>query len=229
VSDNQANAFDPRKQQSVQSTNLGEAEPSPAPALSRQPAPAKVPGKSASKPLLDLAKYRGANKALPENGSPMGTQTNIPIKKPGSKNFFRVHPDPSYRLYDVAVFEEEGGDVYLPELELPDDVSEFVTYMNLFTAISHRGKLFVWKFKATDTSWLHSNLRVGRRAVDEWVRIKADFETGGYNIFTAPEPLHSKPPVFPALSPEEIFTLAFDSRRITSVEHPLIRSLRGLE
>ena len=192
-------------------------------------AAAKAPEKFTKKPLLDLAKYRGVNRVSVDGETSTGTQTNIPIKKPGNKNFFRVHPDPSYRLYDVPVFEEEGGDIYLPELELPDDVSEFVTHMNLFTAISHRGKLFVWKFKATDTSWLHSNLRVSRRAVDEWVRIKADFETGGYNIFTAPEPLHSKKPNFPTMSPEELFTLAFDSRRITSVEHPLIRSLRGLE
>jgi hypothetical protein len=196
----------------------------------QHPAAAKAPEKSTKKPLLDLAKYRGVNRVSVDGETATGDQTNIPIKKPGNKNFFRVHPDPSYRLYDVPVFEEDGGDIYLPELEeLPDDVLEFVTHMHLFTAVSHRGKVFVWKFKATDTSWLHSNLRVAKRAVDEWIRIKADFETGGYNVFPAPEPLHSKKPTFPTMSPEEIFTLAFDSRRITSVEHPIIRSLRGLE
>jgi hypothetical protein len=195
----------------------------------QHPAAAKASEKSTKKPLLDPAKYRGVNRVSMDGETPTGDQTNIHIKKPGNKNFFRVHPDPSYRLYDVPVFEEEGGDIYLPELELPDDLLEFVTHMNLFTAISHCGKLFVWKFKATDTSWLHSNLRVSRRAVDEWIRIKADFETGGYNVFPAPEPLHSKKPTFPTMSPEEIFALAFDSRRITSVEHPIIRSLRGLE
>ncbi len=205
---------------------VGCIEPS---APNQHPAAAKAPEMSTTKPLLNLAKYRGATKLLVDGETSTGTQSNIPIKKPGNKIFFRVHPDPSYRLYDVPVFEEEGGDIYLPELELPDDVLEFVTHMNLFTALSHRGKAFVWKFKATDTSWLHSSLRVAKRATEEWIRIKADFETGGYNIFTAPEPLHSKKPNFPTMSPEEIFTLAFDSRRITSVEHPLIRSLRGLE
>jgi hypothetical protein len=209
--------------------DVGERKSSAEPGPIAQPGPAKAPEKANKKPLLDLAKYRGANKALPENGGSTGIQTNIPVKKPGNKNYFRVHPDPSYRLYDVPVIEEEGGDVYLLELEVPEDVLEFVMYMNLFTAISHRGKLFVWKFKATDTSWLHSSLRVGRRAVDEWIRIRADFETGGYNVIPAPEPLHSKKPVFPAMSPEEVFTLAFDNRRITSVDDPIIRRLRGLE
>jgi hypothetical protein len=195
----------------------------------QHPAAAKAPEKSTKKPLLDLAKYRGAHRVSVDGETPTGDQTNIPIKKPGKGNYFRVHPDPSYRLYDVPVFEEDGGDIYLPELELPDDVLEFVTHMNLFTAVSHRGKLFVWKFKATDTSWLHSNLRVAKRAMEEWIRIKADFETGGYNVFPAPEPLHSKKPTFPTMSPEEIFTLAFDGRRITSVEHPVIRGHRGLE
>jgi hypothetical protein len=193
---------------------------------------AKAPAKGAhKKPLLDLAKYRGSNAASAEGDSSVGTQTNIPVKKPGKKNFFRIHPDPSYRLYDIGVIEEEGGDVYLvsADLQLPEDVMQFVSHVNLLTALSHHGKLFVWYFKNTDTSWASSALRVARRAQDEWVRIRADFESGGYNIFTAPEPLRSKMPVFPTMLPEEIFTLAFDNRMITSVDDPIIRRLRGLE
>ncbi len=193
---------------------------------------AKAPAKGIhKKPLLDLTKYRGSNTASAEADTSVGTQTNIPVKKPGKKNFFRVHPDPSYRLYQVGVIEEEGGDVYLinADLQLPEDVTQFVSYVNLLVAISHHGKLFVWYFKNTDTSWASSAMRVARRAQDEWVRIKADFESGGYNIFTAPEPLRSKQPAFPTMSPEEIFTLAFDNRMITSVDDPIIQRLRGLE
>lgn len=198
----------------------------------KQPGPAKAPEKSNKKPLLDLTKYRGANTASTEGDTSIGTQTNIPVKKPGKKNYFRIHPDPSYRLYDVGVIEEEGGDVYLvnADLQLPDDVMQFVSHVNLLTAVTHRGKLFVWYFKNTDTSWASSALRVARRAQDEWVRILADFESGGYTILPPPsEPLRSKKPVFPSMSPEEIFTLAFDNRMITSVDDPIIRRLRGLE
>ena len=195
-------------------------------------AAAKAPAKGVhKKPLLDLTKYRGSNTPSPEGDSAVGTQTNIPVKKPGKKNFFRVHPDPSYRLYDVGVIEEEGGDVYLvnADLALPDDVLGFISHVNLLVAVTHHNKVFVWFFKNTDTSWASSALRVARRAQDEWIRTKADFESGGYNIFTAPEPLRSKKPIFPPMSPEEIFTLAFDNRMITSVDDPIIRRLRGLE
>jgi len=210
--------------------------PTPAPEQGHHQAPeaaaAKAPATgSHKKPLLDLAKYRGSNTASAEAETSAGTQTNIPVKKPGKKNFFRIHPDPSYRLYDVGVIEEEGGDVYLVDagLDLPDDVTHFVSHVNLLTAVSHHGKLFVWYFKNTDTSWASSALRVARRAQEEWIRIKADFESGGYNIFTAPEPLRSKKPVFPSMSPEEIFTLAFDNRMIATVDHPVIQRLRGLD
>jgi hypothetical protein len=191
---------------------------------------AKAPAKGHhKKPLLDLAKYRGTSVAAAEGDTLVGTQTNIPVKKPGKKNFFRVHPELSYHLYDVAVIEEEGGDVHLvsADLQLPDDVLAFVSHVNLLTAITHHGKLFVWYFKNTDTSWASSAMRVARRAQNEWIRIKADFESGGYNIFTAPEPLHSKKPVFPEISPEEVFSLAFDDRMITSAEDPIIRRLQG--
>jgi hypothetical protein len=196
-----------------------------------EPGPAKAPEKSTKKPLLDLTKYRGASKPLEEGETAAGIQTNIPVKKPGKKNFFRVHPDQSYRLYDVAVIEEGGGDIYLidADLELPDDVLPFVSRENFLVSITHRGKLFVWHFKNTDTSWLSSAMRVARRAQDEWIRVTADFDSGGYIVFTAPEPLRSKKPIFPAISPEEIFTLAFENRRITSVDDPVIRRARGLE
>jgi hypothetical protein len=196
-----------------------------------EPGPAKAPEKSTKKPLLDLAKYRGASKPLEEDETATGIQTNIPVKKPGKKNFFRVHPDQSYRLYDIAVIEEGGGELYLidPDVELPGDALQFVSRENLLVSITHRGKLFVWHFKNTDTSWLSSALRVARRAQDEWLRVKADFDSGGYIVFTAPEPLRSKKPIFPAMSPEEIFTLAFENRRITSVDDPVIRRARGLE
>lgn len=211
--------------------DVGEGNSSVEPVPIAQPGPAKAPEKSTKKPLLELAKYRGSNTASVEGDASAGIQTNIPVKKPGKKNYFRVHPEPSFRLYDVAVIEEEGGDVYLvnADLQLPDDVMQFVSHVNLLTALTHRGKLFVWYFKNTDTSWASSALRVARRAQDEWVRIMADFESGGYNIFPAPEPLRSKKPVFPSMSPEEIFTLAFDNRMITSVDDPIIRRLRGLE
>jgi hypothetical protein len=196
-----------------------------------EPGPAKAPEKSTKKPLLDLTKFRGAAKASAEDQTSTGTQTNIPVKKPGKKNFFRVHSDQSYRLYDVAVIEEDGGDLYLvdPDLELPDDVLQFVSRENFLVAITHRGKLFVWHFKNTDTSWLSSAMRVARRAQDEWIRVAADFDSGGYIVFTAPEPLRSKKPIFPAMSPEEVFSLAFENRRITSVDDPIIRRARGLE
>jgi len=220
-----------RPQPEKEQADEGGASPSAESGSIGQPAPAKAPEKSTKKPLLDLAKYRGATKASADAETAIGTQTNIPVRKPGSKNFFRVHPDPSYRLYDVRVIEEDGGDIYLldSELELPSDVLHFVSRVNLLVALTHRGKLFVWHFKNTDTSWASSALRVARRAQDEWVRIHADFESGGYNIFTAPEPLYSKKPVFPKMSPEEIFTLAFDNRRLTSTDDPIIRRLRALE
>jgi hypothetical protein len=197
---------------------------------SSEASPAKAPEKFDKKPLLDLAKYRGESKASAESEPLAGVQTNIPLKKPG-KNYFRVHSDPNYHLYDVAVIEEAGGELYLidADLDLPGDVLEFVSRVNLLVAMSHRGKLFVWYFKNSDTSWLNSAMRVARRAQDEWVRVKADFESGGYIIHAAPTPLRDKKPNFPATSPDEIFSLVFDNRRITSIDDPIIRRLRGLE
>ncbi len=55
--------------------------------LNHNAAAAKAPEKFTKKPLLDLAKYRGVNRVSVDGETSTGTQTNIPIKKPGNKNF----------------------------------------------------------------------------------------------------------------------------------------------
>jgi hypothetical protein len=203
----------------------------PAPEQEHNQAPeaaaAQAPKGLQKKPLLDLTKYGGSNAASAEGGTSGGTQTHIPLKEPGKNDFFRVHPDPNYHLYNVRVIEEEGFvDVYpvSPELVLPCEVTIYVSHVNFLTAISPHGEMFVWYFR-NDTSWASSAMHVARRAQDEWVRIEADPDSGRYNIFTAPEPLRSKQPVFPKMSPLEVYTLAFDDRQITSVDAPVILSI----
>jgi hypothetical protein len=205
------------------------SETSPAPP-SQHAAPAKAPAKAAKKPLLDPAKYRKTKAPASEENFSEGVQTTIPVRKPGGRNFFRVHPDEEYRLYNVPVVEDDKHELHIlaDDLEIPEDLDRFVTRVNLITCITHKGTLFLWWFKNSTNDWSKSAGRIARRAGSEWVRLSADTDANGYRVETAPPALREIQPVWPKMSFSEILNTAFEANCIDTLEHSVIRSLRGL-
>jgi hypothetical protein len=200
------------------------------PAIAAHAAAAKAPEKASKKPLLDPGKYRKAKAPAAEEPFSEGAQTTIPVRKPGSRHFFRVHPDEEYRLYNVPVVEDDKREWHIlaPDLELPEDMERFVSRVNLITSINHKGTVFVWPYKNSTNDWSKSAARIARRAVTEWVRISADMDANGYRAEPAPPELRAVEPKWPKMPFDEILNTAFDGKVIDSVDHPVIRSLRGL-
>ena len=58
-----------------------------------------------------------------------------------------------------------------------------------------------------------------------WVRVKANMSLRAYEIFEAESAIPD--PIWPELSFEVIYRIAFKDRLITSPDHPVIKRLRG--
>lgn len=192
-------------------------------------AAAKAPAKATKKPLLDPEKYRKARGPAAEEPFSDGAQTTIPVRKPGKRNFFRVHPDEGYRLYNVPVVEDDSRELHIlaPDLDIPEDLERFVSHVNLVTCLSHKGTLFLWPYRNSTNDWSKSASRVARRAIGEWVRLQADMDANGYRVETAPAELRAAEPKWPDMTFDEILNAAFEDKCIDSLDHPVIRSLRG--
>jgi hypothetical protein len=213
--------------QPVQNTPANDAD---AAACFPSTAPAKAPGKTSKKPLLDPAKYRKAKVPADDEAFSDKEQSTIPVRKPGSRNFFRVHPEEEYRLYNVPVIEDDKREPHIlaDDLEIPEDLERFVSHVNLITCINSKGTLFLWWFKNSTNDWSKSAMRITRRATVEWVRTSADMDANGYRVETAPPELRAIEPTWPKMTFGEILNTAFDSKCIDTLDHPVIRSLRGL-
>lgn len=185
--------------------------------------------KNTKKPHINPESYRKSKAPEAEEPFSEGAQTTVPVRKPGKRNFFRVHPEEEYRLYNVPVVEDDNHEWHIlaPELEIPDDLERFVSHVNLFTCINHKGTLFLWPFKNSTNDWSKSASRITRRAVTEWVRLQADMDANGYRVETAPAELRAVEPEWPDMTFEEILNAAFEDKCIDSLDHPIIRSLRG--
>lgn len=193
-------------------------------------AAAKAPGKATKKPLLDPAKYRKAKAPAAEDTFSEGAQTTIPVRKPGGRQFFRVHPEEEYRLYNVPVVEDDKREWHIlaADLEVPEDLERFVCHVNLITCLNHKGTLFLWPYKNSTNDWSKSASRIARRAVTEWVRLTADMDANGYRVEPAPPELRAIEPPWPKMTFDDILNTAFEGKCIDSLDHPVLRALRGL-
>jgi hypothetical protein len=170
----------------------------------------------------DAAAGLGVKKAL----------LTVPVRKPDRSWWVRTHADPDYRLETAVIELKEDRETYLvapalrPELATESTLSPRA----LVTTINRQGVLFLWPIKLPGADgrldeWSRSALDAADRAATGWVRVQASMALGAYEVWqtTAPTP----DPEWPATSFRDLLRIAFRDRLIDSLDHPVLRKLRG--
>jgi hypothetical protein len=157
--------------------------------------------------------------------------TTVPVKRPSPQDFVRVHPAPGYRENFAMVDLKDDREEYLVLPAILPDLSGEVVLKTIFTAINRQGVTFLWpvRLPARDdrrTDWPRSAREAAELAMTRWVRMKANMSLGAYEITTTESVIAD--PVWPELSFQELVSIAFRGRIITTLDHPVIKRLRGL-
>jgi len=160
--------------------------------------------------------------------------TVVPLKKPGKQQFVRVHPSDEWSLAPVAILElkdDKDRESYLVMPCLQEALAEEVSMKALFTAITRNGDVFIWPVKLpgpdgrTDT-WSLSALRAVQAAKEHWVRVSSNMGAKHYEVRVAeaaiPDPQWPDDCTF-----EDLVNIAFKDKVIDSLDHPVVRRLRG--
>jgi hypothetical protein len=178
---------------------------------------------------FDLAKLRVSQDFL-ETTNVKKLLTTVPIRKPGPQDFVRVHPSPQYREILALLELKEDREVYIVNLATVPELQTECFIATLFTAISRTGVLFMWPVRvpAADgrtNDWHVSAATAAQHAMTRWVRVRANMSLRAYEIFEAESSIPD--PVWPELSFEAIYRIAFKDRLVASADHPVIKRLRG--
>jgi len=143
----------------------------------------------------------------------------------------RTHPGLDYRIETLLLELEEERELYLiaPSLHAVLITEPTVSRRLLITSITKQGRLFLWpvKLPAPDGKsniWSETAMEAARRASSTWVRIAADMSFGTYRVWEAKTVLDE--PKWPNLTFKEILKLAFQDRRISDLNHPVVKRLR---
>jgi hypothetical protein len=159
--------------------------------------------------------------------------TTVPVRKPGKEVWFRTHPDQDFRLATPVIELKDQKETYLVARPLWEELMGEPTFVKklLIPAITRQGDLFLWPIRlpSSDGSlddWNQSALEAAREASTRWTRLVSNMSLGAYVVIVGPDP--QKEPTWPDKSLEEIVMIAFKNRIIETLDHPVIRQLRGL-
>jgi hypothetical protein len=156
----------------------------------------------------------------------------VPVRKPLSQEWVRVHSDANFRLTPAAIIEvKEDREVYLVTRDIVPAVPGEYATVTLFTAISRQGTLFLWPVKLPSgqrrqNEWHRSAAEAAERAMKKWSRVTANMSLGAYEVAHAIGDLPE--PVWPKHSFQEILEVAFRDRLVDRADHPLLQRLQGI-
>ncbi|MBI2825124.1 MAG: hypothetical protein HYX69_10600 [Planctomycetia bacterium] len=158
--------------------------------------------------------------------------TVVPVRKPSKEVFFRVHPGEDFCLTTAVIELKEDQEFFIIDPALREQLSAEPTFglRRLVTVINRQGDVSIWPLRLPSAegkidSWSESALEAVERAKDRWIRMASNRGIGAYDVYEATGDL--PPPVWPDLPFRTLLETAFKGRLIDSLDHPVIKRLRG--
>jgi hypothetical protein len=158
--------------------------------------------------------------------------TTVPVRKPSKENWFRVHPDEAYRLNTIVCELKEDSETFLLSAELQSLLGTEPTLrvVTLHTCIDRANNVFLWPIPlpgmdGKDNPWHQSAREAVRLASERWVRIVSNRSLGAYEASVTRAELAE--PSWPGKTFGELLKIAFRDRFIDSIDHPILKRLRG--
>ena len=156
----------------------------------------------------------------------------VPVRKPSKEWFVQTHPDEAYRMSTAVLELKEDREIYFVEPQLWPELSTESTFSPraLYTTISRQGVVFLWPIRLPGPDgklddWNQSALDAAGMAQGRWIRVAANLHLGAYEIYEASADLPD--PEWPDVPFGKLLKVAFGKRIIDSLDHPVLKKLRG--
>ncbi len=157
--------------------------------------------------------------------------TSIRVGKPNPHGFIRVHPSPEWQLAAaVLMLKEEQEETYLVNQSLMDSLDSLTYPAVIYTVMSRQQVPSLWPVRmptadGRNNSWADSRWAAAQLAMTRWVSVRSNMAAGAYDAVVANATIPD--PVWPDVAFERLLELGFKGRIITSLDHPVLRRLRG--
>lgn len=147
---------------------------------------------------------------------------------PGGLDYIRVNPDRDYRDTFLYLDDARNREGYLVHPDLEDELGGDVVHAEVALAANQHGEMFVWVVKHPSYDgepYAESRFDALDRGRTEWVRLRKRQDRQGYDVLVAQGTFPD--PVWTNETFDEILDEAFGGRIVTSLDHPIVKRLRG--
>ena len=184
---------------------------------------------ASSKNPFDLSRLRLSQNFSDQIGVKKALIT-VPVRKPDRQWFIRVHPDAEWRLPTAVIEHKEDRESYLVAPELWPHLPNEIVPMTLFASVNRQGVVFLWPIKmpapeGRQIEWHRSAFEAAEMGRTQWIRVTANMGLGAYEVFEATAALPD--PEWPEVSFQQLLEIAFKDRFIQSMDHQVLKRLRG--
>ena len=178
---------------------------------------------------LDIASLR-----IPSNfGASLGVKkilNLVPVGKPINSQFFRTHPSVDMQFSAMILAPKGTQETYLVSQHVAEHLPELIKPVTIILIIDRQGnlRLVPVPYPGPDgqrNPWHQSLLEALTLAKTDWLRISANMQNGGYDVYQARATLPS--PEWPEHAMDEIIKIAFRGRIINYLDHPVVQGLFG--
>jgi len=156
--------------------------------------------------------------------------TTVPVRRPNPQDFIRVCVDPDYRAALALIELRDDREVYLLTPDIARQLPGEYFMAQVFTVINRQGVISLWPVKLPPpdgriVEWHRSAAEAAELAMQRWIRMKANMVLGAYEITVSQGVIPD--PEWPTLSFNELLRIAFRDRYVATLDHAVIRRLRG--
>ncbi len=184
---------------------------------------------SASSTSIDLKSLR-----LPANyGATLGVKkllTNVLVGRPKKPQFFRTHIADDMTFPGMILENKEARESYVVDPGVAQEISELVRPVMLHAAIDRQNNVFLIPVPlpgedGNRNPWHESLAQAVEHAKLKWIRITANMQVGGYDVYEAEGELPE--PEWPAHNIDALVQVAFRGKIINDLDHPMVQTMLG--
>jgi hypothetical protein len=155
----------------------------------------------------------------------------VPVRKPNPQDVVRVHPNHAYRSTLAVIELREDRELFLVPPPIARELPGEFFPVTMYTAINRQGIVFLWPVRlpgpdGKQLEWHRSAAEAAELAMTHWIRVKANMSLGAYDVYRAESTISD--PEWPEISFQELLRIAFKLRYVDSVDHAVVKRLRGL-
>jgi hypothetical protein len=154
----------------------------------------------------------------------------VPVGRPSKDRFFRTHTSQSWVFPTCILENKAAGETYVVSPEVASVLGDLVRPVELYAVIDRQNNPSLISIplpgpNGVRNPWHESLIQAVERAKSVWLRISANKDVGGYDIYEATAKLPD--PVWPDTTMDELLETAFWGRIITDPDHPVVQDRMG--